>query len=318
MSDKQLEKVQNDDGPKLGIFDDISNEDYHRGVGISKSGLDLINRSPLHYKTIKAHPKPSTPAMLIGSAFHCLVLEPDKFPTEYITVPKDAPRKPTAAQQNAAKPSAKAIESIKWWSDFDKETEGKIVISNKAGDNEFWSPGDWDRIHFMAESVKKDPVASILLDPGQGRAENSVFWIDPEHRKLCKCRPDFINDAHNVCVDLKTTIDASFTGFGKSAASYRYHVQDAFYRDGLSAVGQPVQSFIFVAVEKEPPYAVACYVLNEEAKRVGRIQYRDNLYTYKQCYERDEWPTYPGETTLFEPSIRTLEIATWGLRGDIS
>lgn len=312
-----MNELQKDDGPKLGIFDDISNEDYHRGPGISKSGLDLINHSPLHYKTVKAHPKKATPAMFIGTAFHSLVLEPDQFDKEFMLMPNDAPKKPTLAQLNAKKPSPASLGAMAWWEEFNENTKGKTVISNKPGADPFWSPGDWDRLHFMADAVKNDPIASIIINLDEGRAENSVYWIDSEHKKLCKCRPDFINDSHNVAVDLKSADDASYTGFGKSAASYRYHVQDSFYRDGLYAVGQGVQSFVFVVVEKSPPYAVACYILDKEAQRIGRTQYRNNLWTFAECYRRDEWPAYPGDS-LLEPSIRNLEIAPWGLRGSIS
>ena len=44
-------------------YDDIPNEAYHRGPGVSSSNLKTIGRSPLHYRTEKDHPKPSTPAM---------------------------------------------------------------------------------------------------------------------------------------------------------------------------------------------------------------------------------------------------------------
>ncbi len=298
--------------PKLGIHDDISNEDYHHGPGISKSGLDLIDRSPAHYQAHKQHPKPSTPAMAIGTALHCLVLEPDKFDKEFVKFPDDAPKRPTVAQFNAKKSSIETLKAIDFWENFAIKNEGKTVITGyKSGDDKFWKPGDWGTIHRMRDAVMSHSIASALLDYGMGKAEQTVYWVDQETKKLCKCRPDFLNETHNIAIDLKTTEDASYSEFARSVLKYRYHVQNAFYVDGLREAGRPVDAFVFIAVEKQPPYAVGVYVLDSEARRVGKIQYRENLYTFAQCMERNEWPAYPSE-------LRDLELPKWGMQGKIS
>lgn len=68
-----------------GIYDNIPNDQYHSGPGISKSGLDLINRSPMHYQfaTSAANDNEPTPAQAIGTAFHALLLEPHLFAQTY-------------------------------------------------------------------------------------------------------------------------------------------------------------------------------------------------------------------------------------------
>jgi exodeoxyribonuclease VIII len=70
---------------KAGVYRDISNADYHDGEGISKSGLDLIARSPMHYHSAitSETPRESTPAQMLGTALHCMVLEPNLFLKEY-------------------------------------------------------------------------------------------------------------------------------------------------------------------------------------------------------------------------------------------
>jgi exodeoxyribonuclease VIII len=71
---------------KPGIYPDISNADYHGGPGVSKSLLDLIERSPAHLKAALDAPREDrvpTAAQAIGTAFHALVLEPKVFATEY-------------------------------------------------------------------------------------------------------------------------------------------------------------------------------------------------------------------------------------------
>lgn len=70
---------------KPGIYDGIPNAEYHGGPGISKSGLDLIHRSPMHYKAVvdAENDNQPTAAQRIGTAAHCAILEPDVFVQEY-------------------------------------------------------------------------------------------------------------------------------------------------------------------------------------------------------------------------------------------
>ena len=71
---------------KPGIYYDISNEDYHKGAGISKSGLDLIAKSPAHYKAVidGITVREPTKAQSLGTAFHELLLEPDLFWSKHV------------------------------------------------------------------------------------------------------------------------------------------------------------------------------------------------------------------------------------------
>ncbi|GAH01364.1 unnamed protein product, partial [marine sediment metagenome] len=67
---------------EAGIYDDISNADYHASEGISKSGLDLIAKCPKKYWHKYINPermeKEQSDAFLIGQATHTAILEPEK------------------------------------------------------------------------------------------------------------------------------------------------------------------------------------------------------------------------------------------------
>lgn len=80
---------------KPGIYEGISNAEYHGGEGVSKSGLDLVRRSPLHYKSVRdsANDNEPTPAQAIGTAAHSIILEPKEFAKEYCLGlrPQDVP-----------------------------------------------------------------------------------------------------------------------------------------------------------------------------------------------------------------------------------
>lgn len=72
---------------KPGVYGHITNAEYHGGEGVSKSMLDVLaDRSPMHLnylKTVANDNREPTPAQAIGTAFHCLLLEPDVFTREY-------------------------------------------------------------------------------------------------------------------------------------------------------------------------------------------------------------------------------------------
>jgi exodeoxyribonuclease VIII len=105
-----------------------------------------------------------------------------------------------------------------------------------------------------------------------------------------------------VLVDLKTTNDASPEGFIWAVRRYLYHLQAAFYVDGWEAAGGgPIDEFIFIAVEKTPPFAVGLYRLPESALIKGRDLYRQGLDTFNRCLTRQVWPGYSQE-------IMTLDV----------
>lgn len=255
------------------IIENMPNAEYHSSSAISKSGLDLIEKSPAHYFYAD---KEKTKAMVIGSAFHDLVLLPDIFEKNYAVKPDGL---------------SFATKEGKAWK---AENEGKEILSQE----------EFDAINAMKESVLAHHSASKLL--AQGKPETSIFWRD-ESGVECRCRPDFIHSS-GVIVDLKTTTDASPRGFAKSVAEFRYHVQDAYYSNGYKhAFGELPKGFVFIAVEKKPPYAVGVYTLDDAAKIEGEIRFKENIETYKQALEQGVW-------NAFSPKIETLSLPNWAYK----
>lgn len=265
---------------KPGIYtsDQLSNEAYHAAPGISKSGLDLIARSPAHYAY--AAPRTATRAMEIGTALHCAILEPERFATDYMLIREVTDRRASAYK-----------EACKVWA------AENVLTGTEA-----------DCVAGMQESVRSNRhLAEYLVAPGQ--CELSVFAIDPETGVLVKCRfdklmstgTDLFND--RVAVDLKKTQD--IRDFGKSVANYGYHIQAAFYSDVFEwATGEKLAGFVFAAVEELIPHASAPFVLDDEALDIGRMLYRKALNEYAECLEADDWPGIAGEP-------ETIQLPSW-------
>lgn len=83
-----------------GVYFDISNEDYHAGPGISKSQLDDIAISPAIYQWRRHAPVDAekTAALDLGTALHCLLLEPDEFSKRFEIAP-EVNRRTTAGKE---------------------------------------------------------------------------------------------------------------------------------------------------------------------------------------------------------------------------
>lgn len=278
------------DQPRPGIYSGIPNEMYHRGPGVSKSQLfTLRHYSPAHLKVQADHPRPSTPQMAFGTAVHALVLEPDSFYDLFVADPFPG------SQAKAAKDARAKLEA-----------DGKTVIQTAKDDSDFWARDDWRRAHEIAEVVAKHPYASTFLS--HGKSEQSVYWEDDETGLLCKCRPDKLDtDAHNLVIDLKTAVDASDNALPRVIDTYGYDVQAAFYLDGCQAAGSNVDAFLFLFVEKEPPYGVALRIIEPQAIDQGRARYRQYLRTYAECVETGHWPAYA-------PEVQTVQFPHWHYR----
>lgn len=270
---------------EVGVYKGIANDAYHSGEGISKSGLDLIARSPLHYWSKYLDPQREqhepTPAMMLGTAIHSAVLEPELFASDYLVMPKfDRRTKDGKADFEA----------------FMAEAEGKTIIS----------ADDYAACVDIQRNVRTHPAAQTLMKDGE--PELSVFWTDEETGVLCKCRPDWMNYNLNVIVDVKSTEDASPEGFQRSIAKYGYHVQAAWYLDGFkAATGYAPKAFVFAAIEKKRPYATAFYYADAEMIELGRILYRERLNTYAECLKRNLWPGYPQQ-------LQEISLPAWVLR----
>lgn len=267
---------------KSGVYSGISNADYHGGPGLSVSVLKAMQRSPLHcwaeYLDPDRPPREETKALQLGTAIHAAVLEPDVFAARYVVAPQVDRRTK------------------------DGKTRWEEFVSSQPADAVVLSADDFDTVQAVAGQVRQNPMAQVLLSSGE--AEQSVYWEDAETGVLCRCRPDWLS--RSVCVDVKSTDDASPSAFQRSIMKFGYHIQAAWYLDGLRAVGEKRGAFVFMAVEKSRPHAVGLYYADDDMLAVGRKEYRRLLAQYAECKRTGVWPGY-GST------IEPISLPLWML-----
>lgn len=280
-----------------GIYPGEPDEVYfRRRIGVATNSiLKIIDTQTLghylHYiKTGQdedAAPVKDTEAQLIGRAFHCYVLEPERFASTYGKLPD-------FGSMQSAKNRARRDE----W------------LGYQPKDRVFLHPRQFDLVAGMRESLMRHRTARLMVERGQREV---VFrWIDPETGLACQSKIDLFDEGLAFALDLKSCLSASEDLFGRTIANYRYHVQHAMYAEASKAVGLPIKNFLLVPVEKEPPYFSAIYQIDEAAEEKGFELLARSLRKLADAMARyvrgddldDAFPAYGH-------SIRTIHLPGW-------
>jgi exodeoxyribonuclease VIII len=250
-----------------GIFTDISNEAYHAGQGISKSGLwTIYEKTPAHFKfpPVKKETTQTQAIKDFGTAAHLAILEPDDFEKLVIRGPEDRKGNKWKDLINAP------------------DNKGKLVLVETA----------YDDVLAIRDAVHRDNFINQLLTCGDGINEATGYVIDEQTGMLRRVRPDRYRRDLGVIVDIKSTECAAPKKFKKSVVNYGYHSQEAFYTDAWRDLGCTVNGFVFVAWEKKSPYAKVVWELPPSIVEEGREIMRNSLNTYADCFKADHWPAY--------------------------
>ncbi|MBP9988549.1 MAG: PD-(D/E)XK nuclease-like domain-containing protein, partial [Ruminococcus sp.] len=208
----------------------MTDREYREYPAISRSSLWKIRESPEKFKYFLENPQKPTPALIFGQVFHKLALEPLTFGEEFAVAPVVDKR---TKEGKAA------------WAEFVAHSDGKTIIDRDM----------FDKASEMVCALYRAPYVKRLLS---GQREVPMFWTDDLTGEPCKCRHDCLTEigGDTIIVDLKSTADASTEAFMRAAINYGYDLQSSMYSDGYEKNIGRKPKFVFISVEKEPPYAV--------------------------------------------------------------
>jgi hypothetical protein len=267
----------------MDFFTDMSNSAYHAHTAVSRSMLmELRDKSPqhYHYKYLSGkYEKPEPPdiitpvsALGFGNAAHTYILERHKFDDEYYE---------WSGQSRATKAGKAA------WAECLEIANGRQLIHSEA----------LDKLFEMRKAVESHELAKTLLLSESAQVECSLFYTDEITGINLKSRPDII--LHDAVIDLKTVATAKMGKFQKEAYDYGYHLQAAMQYLAMEKVlDKQVTDFLYVAIEKEPPYAINVYRLDEAYLELGFRELKELLAELKKCTESGVWTGYqPGTIT---------------------
>lgn len=230
-------------------FIKMTDDEYFSAPGWNYSSLKEFMKSPKHYKSLLDHPIKKTPSMELGSALHCLVLEPEKFKDLYEPLPNNLDGR--SAEAKALKKS--------------------LAESGKTGITE--------DVLAMGEAVLANEHARKALEGGI--REHAIFW------DKCKCKVDLYNN--NVLYDVKTTDSIAPDDFQGVMYRMKYWLQSAHYSNGVEATGHQVDAFRIIAVENKPPFDCVVYELDEQCIKYGRLWLKKIYTELEFCEEMDIW-----------------------------
>lgn len=251
---------------------------YDSLPGLNYSTLKYLLASPKAYRWAVDHGYGSSKSKDLGTAFHCAVLEPERFETQYVANPFSGSTKAGIAFRNEA------------------ISEGKTILSQS----------EHRKLTSCAESIRAHDDCLRHLD-SIFATEEPITWM--MRGRQFKGRLDALGGEkeYPTLIDVKSC--AKLSSFSFDAHKFAYPIQLALYHDGLEVLHRRPASVVILAVETAPPFDAACFVVPDAVLEVGRALYERALTLLGRCEERDEWPgAYPGETILVLPD-RAYDLA---------
>jgi exodeoxyribonuclease VIII len=268
---------------------------------ISKSRIKNLKESPDHFKN--GEPFIETPEIIFGRGYHHWVFQESTFTDKYYVFDDSAIC--DALITDGAK-SPRATKDYKIWLESEMSfNDGKIFIQKE----------DFERMQGMKNKLINHSYARMLII--NGIAEQAIMGeLETEIGRIgAKLIPDQRNDKKRICIELKTTRNASREEFPKEAANYDYHIDAAFYSDLLELFygdNRPI-TFIFIAQEKRKPYTFNIFEATPQFIAQGRYEYEMLLQLYKYCLDNNYWPGYQVFCEN-KYGILQLKLPSWSIK----
>ena len=246
------------------------------------SELKLLQQSVNHWLSKSDYPE--TKALILGSLGHTMILEMDKLTERYLVMPKvDARTKGGKEQKMLAQEQA--------------NLEEKILISQE----------DFTQALGWRDNILKNPVTSNVFQKAKGENEISGFFRHPDFKDIKGAfRVDKLLEEQKIAIDLKIMLSANPYAFMSSVKKFGYHMQAAWYLDGLKAITGDDYDFLFVVCEKSNPHNVQTYRLSEKDLEKGRDDIRATVKKYQEYQGANE--VQRNRLSGYYDGIQTLEV----------
>lgn len=277
-----------------GIHEALPFADYLSGDGLPPlpvSGSDVVafeTECPAHaFAFWRGNPDRirsdgGSPAMRLGSAAHCHILEgADAFHARY-----------------AVKPDGLSLAT----------REGK-AWRESIGEREIVSFDDHMRIVGMANQIETNPDTRPILGAG-GKPEVTFIARCPDTGLTLLARPDLWIERADMIINLKTTASPNPEAWRRTAANLRYDLSDAMARHVARLCGIEAPRHGFLVVGSSEPHLCYLAALSPEAAAAADQQLLIVLRQFADCVATNDWPGYSrGVVEIGLPAYAAQRIA---------
>ena len=241
-------------------------DDYITAPGyIHQSDLKAIMQSINHWELKKI--VDPTDAQNVGTMGHTFIHEFGDINDRYMVVPSGDGR-------------LKAVKDLRKQAKEQAESEGKKLITQ----DEFQMGFQW------RESAMANPLLKTMFESDPNDHEVSAFWKLDNGLKAC-LRMDYFGEEIGIIIDSKFMLKGSPKDFYRDVWKYGYHMQNAWYVDGMKKITGEDFNFLFLVIEKSFPWNITLYELDEEWINKGREDINkaiDKLIKYQDCSDANE------------------------------
>jgi len=301
-----------------GVYQAVPFDEYLSWNAISNSSLGaaIVERSPKivvsmgHYVSQK--PMEESAEIRFGKLCHAGRFEFMTALKQYAVMPDliafdvDAEGNAVASQCTDADGKATQSKNAKMYKDRVARWTACHVGQSIVSQDEF------NRMGGVLYALDQDEMAREYFR-NNGPAtdyELSIVWKDTETGLLCKGRIDCVQHDKScpTVIDLKTT--DSVIKFPRTAATFGYHRQAAYYSDGMHVLTGCMYTPAAVAVEREKPHTVHGAPWRFASEIAGRMEYRAALNAIATALDKNDWPSVspPGEWAIPAYALPEMQI----------
>jgi len=254
--------------PVNTLITHIPNEEYHARDGVSSSAVkSVFKKSVAHWKGEKRNP--NNPAFAMGTAVHANLLEKER---------------------NLVVKGPKTKSSVAF----------KTMKDNLDKDQVLLTEVEFNVANCIARGALANPLCATALNHTDRVNEVSIFVEDPISGLMLKTRPDLMIESENTVYDVKTTQDASPSGFLRECVKYGYFLQGAHYVYTCQLAGLDISEFSFIACEKSAPFISHMHVMGPEIMEWATEKLHKTLATIASADSVQSYDTGWGDYTIIE------------------
>jgi hypothetical protein len=265
---------------------------------ISPSDIKGVT-TPLGFITKQQQPSERKESFEVGTAAHTLILEPDKFSSQVVIIPRDQFPEPEKIDEDGCIKLSIAANGRHYKKVMSMNPRKAVITGDHYG-----------MLLKMQTSVKALKGIDIALDLPNAYVENSfyarvIFTKEGQFEKiepcednekygeldvLVKTRPDYVHRDKPINLDFKTTQSVDQRSFASDCGRYEYDIQGAMGLDIISAnIGKVYNIFLILAVEKHPPYDSVIFDLASEDLMKAKGEYLWRLNMIREARNSGVW-----------------------------